>query len=175
MFLWAALALKDLVKGLLARNGHAKLQQRLEDLQSGLDELFAQLLGKVDKADQEHAATYILIEQDYSRHVQFHQKLTILGIVFACEYKLSEELKEQILAEQQGSIASKATVKHLFERLYDLGLFVNSACAGLLDVDLGFNRQIYPTSDIELQISAKPLAAVPSLSPLAELCYTFQV
>ena len=174
VFLWAALALKDLVKGVLARDTLDKLKQRLSQLDGTLDGIFAQLLKKVDKIDQGNAANYLLFERDWSVRLKRNLSFGILQIAFASEPELGKEIETLIFAEQDGQTVSQAAVDRCLQKLWDLGTFLNSSCAGLLDVSMDFPNQMTRYWMKCTEGYGRRSVAALNISPLAEKCHRIQ-
>ena len=175
VFLWARIALQDLINGVLAKDTLKMLKDRLEYLNGSLDGIFAQLLERVHPVHQASAANYLLFERMwYSRFGidSFKAELTVLDVAFACDLDLKQDIQNLILSNPQ-DCGSQDTVNALVQRLNDFGPLLRNRCAGLLDVNTACQEPVFRAD--EPWMGFNDVDRELPLCPLARHCYHFQV
>ena len=135
IFLWARIALQDLVTGILAKDTLEVLTDRLEHLSGSLNGLFAQLLDRIHPLHRASAANYLRFEDRWSKYFEGAMDLTLLDMAFACEEWLGEALLASISTIDEKS-AIRESADESIAKLYELRMWLIGCCAGLLDVNI---------------------------------------
>ncbi|KAL9110593.1 MAG: hypothetical protein Q9227_004951 [Pyrenula ochraceoflavens] len=97
VFLWARLAVQDLIAGLWSRNTLDELKTRLALLKNTLDGIFAQLLSRIHQVDQESAANYIKFQAERVRETS--KDTTVLDVALGCDKKIAADLQTIFIGE----------------------------------------------------------------------------
>ena len=172
VFLWTRLALNDLFKGILAKDPISMLESRLDQLNSSLNGLFEQLLGRLEPVHRASAANYLRFERDwFSSDWANRQHLTVLHFAFGCEPELGKRVQDLFLNEQAGS-TTEETVDCIVQRLNDLQISLNARCAGLLEVTNTSESHLWRRNQYPW---LHEIRNRPHTWSLAEQCYLLQV
>ena len=171
VFLWARLAMQDLVTGIWRRNSSQELEKRLEYLDNTLDGLFGQLLARIHPVDQVSAANYL----KFQAHA--YEDWTITEFAFGCDPELALSL-ESLVVESDDNINMKERLYLCMQGLEDLAVELSTRCAGLLDVNLYGDKLsktglLFVSPHLRDNVTPK-LDPVSSLSPY-KIFYHFQV
>ena len=174
VFLWARLALQDLLSGIEARDPLEVLERRLDHLDDSLDGIFAQLLERVPAVHLRTAARYLLFEKAWSSSRD--AELTILDFAFACDTKLSSDL-DQLISIDEHTALHRQLVDCCIKKIQHLPSWLRTRTAGLLDVSMVnrlprarlYTLKIGPLSEEELSLTN------PKLDSLADHCFNAQV
>ena len=176
VFLWARLALNNLIKGVLAKDSLDVLTQRLENLQNTLDGIFGQLLQGLDEVHRRSAANYLQFENHWYSGAPGTTELdlTVLDVAFACEPDLSKHIRDLVLSEQEG-LATQDAVDRCKQRLHDFATSLHARCAGLLDVRADPKSGTW-NRNVERDYAEPDLPVIEfGERPLAEHCFNLQV
>ena len=133
VFLWARIALQDLLSGVLKRDTLEMLQARLKYLDGSLDGYFAQLLGRIDQVHRRKAASYLQFLKRWSTDTENQFDPTLLDMAFACEPELGTELLDLILKASK-DVSMHQCEDEFLERLLRMRTWLIGRSAGLLDV-----------------------------------------
>ncbi|KAI9707937.1 MAG: hypothetical protein M1820_004356 [Bogoriella megaspora] len=163
VFLWARLAVRELLKGLLRKNSLRKLGSRVEELSNTLDDLFAQLLANIDLVDRPSAANFVKLVAKW--RLPYEHQTTILEMAVSCDSKLASKLQKLMFVDQEAHAVERAVVE-CSQSLREFGTKLGSECAGLLDVNMSRHELTrgLPCDNTETS----------SLSGIGQLCYQFQ-
>ena len=177
VFLWARLALRDILDGVLARDSPQMLEDRLEYLSTSLDGIFTQLLGKIHPVHQQSASTYLYFE-NYWHTISYpnSNKLSIPIMALGCDQRFYSQTRSLMLTDARGPSAQVA-VENCFKTLRNLSTQLTSRCGGLLEVKTSSVAFHQSNRFFKLLGIGDGLGLLRDLdlSPLARYYYEFQV
>ncbi|KAI9686097.1 MAG: hypothetical protein M1822_004081 [Bathelium mastoideum] len=137
VFLWAYLAMQDLVSGIWSKDSLSTLERRLDHLDNTLEGLFEQLLRRIHLVHRSSAANYIKFELIWnSPELGFDDELTIMDVTFACDVELGSDLQELAVMDQNQVIVLRQAADRCAQKLHAFAVALCTQCAGLLDVNL---------------------------------------
>ena len=172
-FLWARIAVNDLIDGVLAKDTLKTLHERLMTLNGTLNGIFEQLLKRIHPLHQVKAANYIRFEKIWQKHSG--SDLSVLALALACEVDFTKETNDLIICQQHGHCTKEAANKY-GQKLHDFEASLSSRCAGLRDVKM---VPQYPSRRCGIAIwevvDAERSLEDSDMCPLAQHCYNFQV
>lgn len=163
VFLWVHYAINSLVKGMRNEDDFEDLLNRIEDLPSGMNQLYLQMWNRLNEDQQRYrdeAAmyfSYCVWEESY--HLYKHGPISLFEMVVA----LSDSLQRMYIDRQMPS--GHVNVAEQCERLKKLLL---TRCAGLLETVIGDRKPyILPYPDYCTQY--RRLAWEDSYSPIQRM------
>lgn len=124
VFLWVDLAVKDLIRGINDEDSLEQLKERLGFLPTRLEDLYAQMLSKIDKVHQEEAAWFLQIALHQQSNEYSHQWNDLLGFTLAVYEWLDRDLESSADFPSQNVI----------DRCQWTRRRIATTCAGLLEV-----------------------------------------
>lgn len=138
VFLWAHLAVMEIVRGIRARDSMPVLWERLSTLSPSMNGLFAQLIGKIDRVHQKSAARLLQlairwIAMPYANRVGL--KMPLLFTAFAVDDEFSSKMNKILITESLDETKKMRYRQHLEDfRLsaitWAAGLFVTHQIKG---------------------------------------------
>lgn len=160
VFLWAALAVKDLMKGLRGHDSMEVLFERLEGLEPTLEGIFTRSIDSIDNVYRTSAARFLRLVMLQTKIGA--QSLTLLHFAF-----MEHSDKAQVLAHFDPSGPQVKHENHSFaaaQILNDLKIALITRCAGLLDVNesCSLDERCFPVE------SKKPLNEALSVANLCK-------
>ena len=141
VFLWARLAVQDLIGGIRARDSLDTLMNRLSLLNNSLDEMFSQLLSRIHPVHQQQAANYLRFVMTWTEYrASCHPSPTLSHLAFGfCEG--FKESVESVLGSKEVRVVEYDLFR---QKLEDFQLSLLSHTAGLLDVTYNDNSDHLP-------------------------------
>ena len=130
VFLWAFLVVQDMLAGLRALDSFSMLEERLEHLESSLDGLFAQLLGRIHPVHRPRAADCL---RYVSRRVDSDLepgRVSLLHVGLAVDNEFSSNIQD--ICTKTMNDTSK--IERCLQRLESYSTSIVAQTAGLLDV-----------------------------------------
>ena len=173
VFLWARLAVQDIISGLRSRDSLDMLEQRLQRLNNSLDGLFTQLVERIHPIHKINAAKCLQYVSHRVSENLSPQRTSVLHVAFA----LQEEFCSNMKVLFHSDTLSEDRIDLCKETLENLEISTVSQTAGLLEVQT--HRDTPNLSDgqvCEGTLPCKPLAATKmeySEAQLSALCYHY--
>lgn len=130
VFLWAHLAVQDLLGGIRARDSLVRLQERVSLLDRSLDGLFSQLLGRIHPVHQHQAANFFHFVTKWKVYHDCGESLALLHVAFA----FCEDLSSYVRSLSDCEELQEAQVDQFRQYLEDFRISLLSQTAGLLEV-----------------------------------------
>jgi hypothetical protein len=150
VFLWVRLVVTSLVKGLGKHDDIWYLQKRLRELPQELNELFDQMVFKVDKVYQEESARLFQLvgsafrEQNDKHFLRSSERLSILLLSFASE-------RDTALALE--AAPGFLTKEKITTRCQRMQVDLRVRCGGLLEVQYGMRDPSTTTISSEMIVT----------------------
>lgn len=124
VFLWVDLAVKDLIRGINDEDSLEQLKERLDFLPTRLEDLYAQMLSKIDKVHREEAAWFLQIALHQQSDECSHRSNDLLNSTLAVYKFLDRDL------ESSADFPSQ----NLMDHCQWTRRRIATTCAGLLEV-----------------------------------------
>ena len=124
VFLWVDLAVKDLIRGINDEDSLEQLKERLDFLPTRLEDLYAQMLSKIDKVHREEAAWFLQIALHQQSDECSHRSSDLLDFTLAVYKCLDRDL------ESSADFPSQNVMDHCQWTRRRIA----TTCAGLLEV-----------------------------------------
>lgn len=143
VFLWVALAVKSQIIGVRNRDSLEKLEKRLLSLPNGIEDLYTEMLGRIDKNDWEEVAWYLKFA--LYRNEQQDRSESSVYLYTIAKFGVDQELRitERVLASNIRSLCSEISER------------INICCKGFLEVQKSYIRESQSSSDNQLEVEAE--------------------
>ncbi|KAM0156950.1 hypothetical protein ACHAPG_005034 [Botrytis cinerea] len=122
VFLWVKLVLQEIIRGLTNRDTFQDLEERIEVVPQGLEELFSSMLDSIDSFYSKKAAMIFLIVRAANMSKKSVKTLDTLSLSFALDY------------ETDRIATVKFNLQELGNRNVEIGDHLKARCAGLLEI-----------------------------------------
>lgn len=130
VFLWASIAVQDLLQGIAMLDSIETLRQRLDHLDGSLNGLFTQQLQRIQPVHRKRAATHLAFVADGVSTTLEYVQMTVGRIAFSLYPEISKALHRVIESEQY----LEKDVQYLSAEIEKLEASLMWQSAGLLDV-----------------------------------------
>lgn len=124
VFLWVDLAVKDLIRGINDEDSLEQLNERLDFLPTRLEDLYAQMLSKIDKVHREEAAWFLQIALHQQSNEYSDQSNDLLDFTLAVYQWLDRDLESP----------ADFPLQNVIDHCQRTRRRIATTCAGILEV-----------------------------------------